>query len=79
MILSLYNPLLWKNITKILVAAVKSSIEKRRETFFEESTTVSQTSEDDRMTRKDQDFSEESRCLPNFCSSICNRQQLNSD
>ena len=45
--------------TEILVAAVEIFIEKRREAVFEENTTVSQTSEEDRMTREDQDFSEE--------------------
>ena len=44
---------------KILVSAVKSFMEKCREAVFEENTTVSQTSEEDRMTSEDQDFSEE--------------------
>ena len=35
---------------EILVAAVKCFMEKRREAVFEENTTVSQTSEEDRMT-----------------------------
>ena len=35
---------------KILVAAVKSFMEKRRDAAFEDSTTVSQTSEEDRLT-----------------------------
>ena len=43
---------------KILVAAVKSFMEKCREAVFEENT-ISQTSEEDRMTSEDQDFSEE--------------------
>ena len=34
-------------------------MEKRREVVFEENTTVSQTSEEDRITGEDQDFSEE--------------------
>ena len=42
---------------EILVAAVKSIVEKCRETVFEENITVSQTSEEDKMTG-DQDFSD---------------------
>ena len=44
---------------EILVAAAKSFLETRREAVFEENTTVSQTSEEDKMTEEDQDFSEE--------------------
>ena len=44
---------------EILLAAVKSFMEKRREAVFEENTTVSQTSEEDRITGEDLDFSEE--------------------
>ena len=44
---------------KIIVAAVKSFMEKRREAVFEENTTVTQTSEEDRMTCEHQDLSEE--------------------
>ena len=44
---------------EILIAAVKSFMEKCREAAFEENTTVSQTSEEDRMTGEDQNFSEE--------------------
>ena len=36
---------------EILVAAVKSIMKKRRETVFVENTTVSQTSEEDKMIR----------------------------
>ena len=42
-----------------LAAAVKSFMETQKEAVFEENTTVSQTSEEDRMTEEDQDFSEE--------------------
>ena len=41
---------------EILVAVVKSFKEKHKETVFEENTTVSQTSEEDRITGEDQDF-----------------------
>ena len=34
---------------KILIAAVKSFVEKHREAVFEEDITISQTSEEDRM------------------------------
>ena len=47
---------------KILVAAVESFIEKHKETVSDESTTVSLTSEENIMTREDEDcteFSEE--------------------
>ena len=44
---------------EILVAAVKSFMEKCREAVFEENTIVSQTSEEDRITGENQDFSEE--------------------
>ena len=44
---------------EILVAAAKSFLETQREAVFEENTTVSQTSEEDKMTEEDQDFSEE--------------------
>ena len=44
---------------KIIVAAVKSFMEKWREAVFEENTTVTQTSEEDRMTCEHQDLSEE--------------------
>ena len=44
---------------KIIVAAVKSFMEKRREAVFEENTTVTQTSEKDKMTCEHQDLSEE--------------------
>ena len=41
---------------EILLAAVKSFMEKRMEVVFEENTTVSQTSEEYRITGEDQDF-----------------------
>ena len=44
---------------EILVAAVKSFMEKCRKVVFEENTTVGQTSEEDRMTGEDQSVSEE--------------------
>ena len=44
---------------EILLAAVKSFMEKCSEVVFEKNTTVSQTSEEDRITGEDQDFSEE--------------------
>ena len=44
---------------EILVAAVKSFMEKRRGAVFEENTIVSQISEEDRMAQEDQGFSEE--------------------
>ena len=45
---------------KVFTESEKNGIlEKCRETFSEESTTVSQTSEDDRVARNNQDFSEE--------------------
>ena len=44
---------------EILLAAVKGFMEKRREAVSEENTTVSQTSEEDRITCEDHDFSEE--------------------
>ena len=44
---------------EILVAAVKSFMEKHREAVFEENKTVSQASEEDGMTAEDQNFSVE--------------------
>ena len=44
---------------EILVAAVKSFMEKRWEAVFEENTTLSQTSKEDGMTGEDQFFFEE--------------------
>ena len=43
---------------KILAGAVKSFIEKHEEVVFGENTTVSHTSEEDKLTREDQDFTE---------------------
>ena len=44
---------------EVLVAAVKSFMEKCKEAAFVENTTISQTSEEDRMPGEDQSFSEE--------------------
>ena len=43
----------------MLLAAVECFMEKCREAVFEENITVCQTSEKDRMTGENQDFSEE--------------------
>ena len=51
--------LLQSEKNEVLVAAVKSFMETEREDVFEKNTTVSQNSEEDRMTKEDQDFSEE--------------------
>ena len=47
-----------KKKNEILVAAIKRFMEKRREAVFKKNTSVSQTSEEDRMTGEDQNFSD---------------------
>ena len=56
---------------EILVAAVKSFMEKHREAVFEENTTVSQTSEEDKMTGEDQNFSEENDSEDELDKHVC--------